>query len=273
MTLHRWACGLLLALAPSWAMAEPASKPVVVPFELLKSGHMAVMVKVNGKGPYRLIFDTGAPITLLNTKLARASGVLREITDNPFAGLFGAAEQVKVKEIEVGAQKAEDVAAVVMDHPTVEAISRALGPIEGIVGFPFFARYKMILDYQAKTMTFVPNGFKPPDVMQGMILALAGGDEGTKVLAPAAQWGVRVGKADADVEAGVTVQEVLPKSAAAAGGVKAGDRLLTVDGRWTDTVTDLYTALEHIKPGATVHVTVQRDGKEITLKVKPTSGL
>jgi len=33
---------------------------VKVPFELLKSGHMAGNVKVNGKGPFKLIFDTGA---------------------------------------------------------------------------------------------------------------------------------------------------------------------------------------------------------------------
>ena len=53
---------------------EQQAKPVVVPFELLPSGHMTVMVKVNGKGPYRLIFDTGAPITLLNNKRGQGSG-------------------------------------------------------------------------------------------------------------------------------------------------------------------------------------------------------
>ena len=45
---------------------------------------------------------------------------------------------------------------MVMDHPTVEAISKTVGPIDGIVGFPFFARYRMTLDYQAKKLTFVP---------------------------------------------------------------------------------------------------------------------
>jgi hypothetical protein len=273
MALHRWALALLICSGSSLAAAETPPKPVVVPFELLKSGHMAVMVKVNGKGPYRLIFDTGAPITLLNTKLAKAAGVLRDVPESPLAGLFGGGAQVTVKEVQVGEQKAENVAAVVMDHPVVEAISRALGPIEGIVGFPFFARYKMTLDYQAKTLTFVPSGFVPPDVMQGMILALTGGDPGPRILAPASQWGVRAHKGAEDEEPGVAIKEVLPGSAGAAGGLKVGDRLLTVDGRWTDTLADLYTALSHIKPGSTVKVMVQRDGKEVELKVKPTSGL
>ena len=182
--------------------------------------------------------------------------------------------EVKVKELDVGGQKAEDVMAVVMDHPTIEAISRAFGPIDGIVGFPFFARFKTTLDYQAKTMTFLPNGFKPPDVMRALMEALmsSGNNQEPKVLAPAAQWGILARNADDD-EAGVTVKTVLPGSPADQAGLKAGDRLLTLDRRWTDTLPDLYAAAGYVKPGTTVPVKIKRDGKEIELKVKPASGL
>ena len=57
----------------------------VVPFEILKTGHMTVKVKVNGKGPYRLIFDTGAPINLLNNKIAEEAGLLKGMRRSPFA--------------------------------------------------------------------------------------------------------------------------------------------------------------------------------------------
>src|SRR5437763_829348 len=132
-----YATGALLAglltggmSAPAAPAAAPAAKAVTVPFELLKTGHMAVMVKVNGKGPYKLIFDTGAPITLLNNKVAREAGLLKNMK-KPAISLFGSMGEVKIPLLEVGDQKAEDVAAVVMDHPTVEAISNELGPIEG----------------------------------------------------------------------------------------------------------------------------------------------
>ncbi len=275
MTARSWAPALALALlAPvAYAPGSPPApdKAVTVPFELLKTGHMTVMVKVNGKGPYKLIFDTGAPITLLNNKVAREAGLLKNMA-RPAFSLFGNMGEVKVKELEVGDQKAGNVAAVVMDHPTVEAISRAFGPIDGIVGFPFFARFKMTLDYQAKTMTFVPNGFKPPDVMQGLVIALMADPPAEKVVAAAGQWGI-LAKEAGDEESGVVVKEVLAGSAAAAAGIKAGDRLLTLDGRWTDTLVDVYTAAGHVKPGDTVHVTVRRDGKEMVLKVKPAAGL
>jgi hypothetical protein len=248
-------------------------KPITVPFEMLKTGHITVMVKVNGKGPYKLIFDTGAPMMLINNKVAKEAGLLKD--GKPAFSLFGAAE-AKLETVEVGEQKAENVAAMIMDHPTVEAISRAFikeaGPIDGIVGFPFFARFKMTMDYKEKTLTFMPNGYDPPDIMKLMQAALMHGDE-VKILSPAAQWGFLPAKEDKDDDAGVTVKEVFPGGAAAAAGLKAGDRLLTIDGRWTDSIPDLYRAAEYVKPGATAPVTLKRDGKEITLKVKPTTGL
>src|ERR1700682_1438317 len=120
MTRRIFASALLCLCVSLPAMAE-APKSVTVPFELLKTGHMTVMVKVNGKGPYKLIFDTGAPITLLNNKIARQAGLLQDVP-KPLFSFFGSMGEVKVKTLQVGDQKADNVTAVVMDHPTVEAI-------------------------------------------------------------------------------------------------------------------------------------------------------
>jgi len=273
---------LLVLFAPAVRADAPKveapAKPVVVPFELLPSGHMAVMVKVNGEGPYRLIFDTGAPITLLDNKVAKDAGLLKGQAE-PLFSIFGSRGEVKVKEIQVGDEAVQDLTAIVMDHPTVQAISNAFekklgGPIHGIVGFPFFARFKMTLDYQAKTVTLLPNGFKPPDVMQAMMAAImAAGSDEPKVLAPAGQWGLLAEKAADDADPGVTVKSVLSSSPAEAAGLKAGDRLLTLGGRWTDSLVDLYQAAGYVKPGETAKVVVKRGGKEMTLTVKPASGL
>jgi membrane-associated protease RseP (regulator of RpoE activity) len=268
---------VLLASLTTAVRAE-APKATVVPFELLPSGHMAVMVKVNGEGPYRLIFDTGAPITLLDNKVAKAAGLLKD-TPEPLFSIFGSKGEVKVKELQVGEQKVPDMTAIVMDHPTVEAISKAFekqlgGPIDGIVGFPFFSRFKMTLDYQAKTVTLMPNGFKPPDVMKAMMTAImASASDEPKMLAPAAQWGMIAAKETGDKEDGVMIQSVLPDSPAAAAGMKDGDRLLTLDGRWTDSLVDLYTAAGYVKPGETAPIVVKRKGKELKFKVKPIAGM
>jgi membrane-associated protease RseP (regulator of RpoE activity) len=262
----------LLVTLSAHADSKSPPKPVTVPFELLKSGHMTVEVKVNGKGPYTLIFDTGAPTSLLSTRIGKEAKLLNNKSSSFMPG-FGSIGEAKIKTLEVGTQKAEDVSAIIMDHPTVQLLGDKLGKkIDGIVGFPFFARFKMTLDYEKKTMTLVPSGYKPQDVMAAMTTMLLSGPT-KKTLAPAAQWGILTAKEVGDEDDGVDVKSIVPDSAADKAGLKRGDRLLTIDGRWTDSLPDLYEAASYVKHGTTVVVRVKRAGKELELKVTPQKGL
>jgi hypothetical protein len=271
---------IALIVLPAFLHAEddtklPAKK-FIVPFELIQTQHMVVSVKVNGKGPYRLVFDTGAPDSLVSNKVAKEGQIFGKDFKKPFFSLFGSMGQVKIKEIELGELKAANVSAQVLDHPTVQAISNFVGPIEGILGFTFYARYKMSIDYEKKQITFEPNTYVPGDVMKMMMDKMTSPDAAKKiapVLAPAGLLGIRVEKAVSDEDAGVTVVDVLPKSAAAAAGFKADDRLLTLDGRWTDTVTDCYLASSLIRPGSHVMATVLRGGKKVQLELIVRAGL
>jgi len=259
-----------LLLIPALVRAGEQPKSFAVPFETIKSQHMVVNVKINGKGPYRLIFDTGAPDSIVNNKDAQASGILSKDSKGTGFALFGSRGQAKIKSLEAGELKAENLSVMVIDHPTVALISKAVGPIEGIVGFTFFARYKMSIDYQKKEMTFTPVDFTPPDTMQMLMkkmLAPASERAKPRILAPGGLFGLKVEKDEKDEEAGVTVKEVLPDTPAAAAGLKAGDRLLTLDGRWTDSVGDCYFAASRVRPGTAVPATVMRDGKEKRLKI------
>lgn len=271
-----------LVWSPAQADAPPA--PVTVPFEILSkgrnfSGHIAVQVKINGKGPYRLIFDTGAPTMLLTTKVAKESGLIGAGAKKP-AGRTPLAMpgQVTIGSLEIGGVTANDVPAVVLDHPTVAAIAEVFGPIEGIVGFPFFARFKTSIDYQAKEFTFVPSGYKPADVMQSLMTTLMtrsrdrGNAQPPRVLSPAAQWGLRLEKAESDADPGVVIAEVMPESAAAQAGIQAGDRMLTLDGHWTDGIADAYAAASTVKPGQRVEIKILRQGQETRIRMAPRAG-
>src|SRR5262245_49090499 len=112
---------LALVLIASPARAADG-KSVTVPFTQLPSGHITVQVKIDGKGPYQLIFDTGAPMSLINNRVATDSGLAKGIKKPLFAP-FGALGEVKIKKLEVGDQAAEDVSAMIMDHPTVKAFN------------------------------------------------------------------------------------------------------------------------------------------------------
>jgi hypothetical protein len=265
-------------LLPAWAGAqengkkEPAKK-IVVPFELIKTQHMVVNVKVNGKGPYRLVFDTGAPDSLVSNKIFKDAELTAKGGGLP---LFGARGSAKIKTLEMGDLKAENISTMVMDHPTVQAIASFAGPLEGIIGFTFYSRYKMSIDYEKKEMTFEPNTYEPGDVMEMLVKKLSAPKsvrEAPRILAPSALLGIRVAKEKDDEAAGVLVKEVMADSPAAQAGLKTGDRLLTLDGRWTDTIPDTYIAAGQLEPGRAVNAQITRDGKKMTVKLTVRAGL
>jgi hypothetical protein len=270
----RWSAAALLLFALGDLAPVRADETAKAPFDTIKTQHIVVMVKLNGKGPFRFIFDTGAPVTIMSTKVAVEAGILPKDSKSIGIGLLGGLTQYKIKTLELGDLKAENVSTTVMDHPTVDAISKAVGPVEGLIGLTLFGKYRTTIDYQAKQMTFTPVDFTPPNVMQNMqALVLNSSTAKKKILAPAGQWGLRVSKGAKDDAAGVVVSEVLQGGPAAAAGLKAGDRLLTLDGRWTDTVADCYKAAGAVRPGTSAPVTVLRDGKELELTVRVAAGL
>src|SRR4030088_443540 len=117
---------ILLAAASARAGEQP--KAFSVPFDTIKTQHMVVDVKINGNGPYRLIFDTGAPDSLVNNKLAKDAGLFPKDFKKPAFALFGAVGKFKIKTLEAGDLKAENLSVMVVDHPTVAAISDVVGP-------------------------------------------------------------------------------------------------------------------------------------------------
>jgi hypothetical protein len=251
-------------------------KRFIVPFELIKTQHMVVNIKVNGKGPYRLVFDTGAPDSLISNKVAKEANVFPKDFKKPLLAMFGSMGQMKIRELELGDLKADNISCMVLDHPTVAAIAKFVGPIEGILGFTFYARYKMSIDYEKKLITFEPNTYEPGDVMKAMMSRFTAPESvrnAPRILAPAGLLGIRVEKAKDDEEAGVTVKDVMADSPAAAAGFQKGDRLLTLNGRWTDSVTDCYLASGQLRLGDPAIAQVLRDGKKVKLKVTLRSGL
>src|SRR4051794_7332191 len=96
-----------VSLVVATALAQPpalkekvAGKAAAVPFEMLASNHMVVKAKINGKGPYRLIFDLGAPITLLSNKASESSGVVKKGAPRSF--LFAMRGEAEVGTLDVG---------------------------------------------------------------------------------------------------------------------------------------------------------------------------
>ena len=266
---------LLAGLVPALiAQDVPPAKSlkVTLPFELVASNHMVVEAKINDKGPFRLIFDSGAPVSLLGNKAAEESGTIAKGAPRSF--LMAMRGEGTIKELEVGDLKAKDIPVIILDHPTLKALGGFLGrPLDGIIGFTFFARYRTTIDYQAKLMTLEPVDFEVRDILKELPERLAGPKVAKRrVLAPSGLWGLTLGD-PLDSGAGVAIKTVRPGSPAEAAGLKVGDVLTTLDGRWTSSTADAYAAANGATPGQAVEVVVLRDGQELKLQVKPVGGI
>lgn len=265
------------------ALAVPASissqeepkeeaKPIVIPFELLSSNHMAIKAQINGKGPYRLIFDVGAPFTVIGTKAAKETGVSKPGTGS---FLLGIERDRTMKSLKVGEVESKDIPVLVMDHPAVDALSSFFRPLHGIVGYTFFARYKTTIDYQARTMSLEPVDFRVTNLLDNIEDRMMGPKVARKeYLSPSGLWGITLGEPEGGLSSpGMPIRSVTPGSAADAAGLRAGDVLTSLDGRWTTSATDVFQAAAKAPGSGEVAVEVLREGKPLALKVQARPGL
>lgn len=258
--------------------AGEAKKAIKVPIEILKSKHLAVQIKVNDKGPFRVILDTGAPVTIVSNRLAEEAGLLTEKTKKSGLGFFGARLPMKVKKLQVGDAVVENSELMIMDHPLVEFAGKVLGRLDGIVGFPFISQFAATIDYQSEQLTLEPTSYKSGGSYFEMMMSLGLGmmfedaKPVKKILAPQTLWGF-VPSNPNDKKNGIVIDSVMPGTPAAAGGMQSGDRLLVLDGTWTDTVEDCYRAAANVEIGQKVIAKIERNGQTIEVAVTPKVGL
>jgi hypothetical protein len=258
---------------PSQPTAKPAKTNAVVPFEMLPTNHMLVEARINGKGPYHLVFDLGAPVTLLGNRVSEATEIVK--ANAPRSFLFGMRGEAEVDKLQIGDLTATKLPVLVLDHPVLKALEDMTGRrIDGLMGFTFFARYKTTIDYQAHKMTFEPIDYQVRDLFKELPDRLMGPKVARqRVLAPLGVWGFRLSEpTDGVASPGVPIVEVYHGSAAERAGLKPGDVLISVDGRWTTSIADVFHAAADIEPGHEAAVVIYRGGKEQSFTVRPSDG-
>ncbi len=270
---------LTLARAQQAPPPPPAPAPVkvetkaVIPFEVLSTNHMLVKARINGKGPYHLVFDLGAPITLLNNRVSEASGVIK--ANAPRSILFGMRGEAEIDKLQVGELTVKRLPVIIFDHPLLNALEKiAHRQIDGLMGFTFFARYRTTIDYHAREMTFEPIDYQVHDLLKELPDRLLSPKVARRrILVPAALYGLRLGAPASSLDSpGVLIAEVFPDSPAARAGFKPGDLMVALDDRWTTSLADVFDAAAEIKPGRPVSAVIRRGGKEQTLTIHPVAG-
>jgi predicted aspartyl protease len=125
-----------------------------LPFDLIDN-RIVIDVKLNGKGPFRFIFDSGAS-AVVAPEVVRQLGL--EI-ENLQTGGGGVGEQLvergeaNISETEVGDIHLPAQAFGVISFADTKYVFGA-NRIDGIIGFPLFKRLVVQVDYERRQLTF-----------------------------------------------------------------------------------------------------------------------
>ena len=129
------------------------TSPGEVRFEMAPSNDAAIIVpvKINGKGPYKFVLDTGATFTCIDTKL------VDELKLPEWKGQFGAViapnessvKLVNVDLLEVGNAKATKLQACTID---LQQMQTGGLNIKGLVGLNFLKAYRMSIDFEKRVL-------------------------------------------------------------------------------------------------------------------------
>jgi hypothetical protein len=250
---------------------------VEVPYRLTETNHVMVRVKINGKGPFNMILDTGAPAVFITKNVAKKAGI-----DLDKDG-WGTPKSFELE----GGLKVEKTRTRVEDLFQLEGMNgMGLAGVElhGVIGYNVLARFRIQYDFTADRLKFEPLAFDPPAVvplgkgkgqggleaMGGMMKMLAAfmGIKPNFEVVPRGFVGVEIDDSD-----GVVVKKVLPGSPAAKAGIKPGDKIESVKNVSVDDARELARALAKAGVGQTLKVTVKRGDKTETLTLELGRGL
>ena len=151
-------------------------KAYQVPYRMTETNHFLVRVRVDGKGPFNFLVDTGAPYMFVGLEAAKKIGIAAD-EDEYFTPLGKL-------EFEGGAVLTGMKARV--EDPFQLVSMNALGlpgaSIDGILGFTALARFEIELDPTRDRMVWTRLDYEPKDPFESPAARLrgkpSGGDAG-----------------------------------------------------------------------------------------------
>ena len=264
--------GLSLPMMAVRGESQHADKKYDIPYRLTDTKHVMVRVKLNGKGPFNFILDTGAPALIMSEKVAKAAGLKSDHK--------GWSKLTLAVEGGLTLPDAKGVAADMFQLKGMNAMGVAGVELHGVLGYNILARYRITYDFTKDKLTWVDIGFEPPEIVrlnkgdsQGGLEMLG---ELMKFLAPLL--GLKPnfevqprGFLGFDVEStdgAIVIKSILPKGPAELAGLKEGDKVLELDNKTIRTRSDLSHKVAQLSQGVRITAVIKRgtDKKTITLE-------
>ncbi len=268
-----------------------------IPYQLTETNHFLIRVRINGKGPFNFLVDSGAPALYIATETAKKAAL--EPSKEHFWTL------VQRLDLEGGTVLTNVNARI--EDPFQLVGMNALGlpgaMIDGILGFTILARFRLEIDPTRDTMTWTVLDFVPPDppiphqpngnaqerprelqalsalgpLAKGLAFLMGKQPEEERFLRGflGFQWHET---RPVDGKTCVKVSLVLKGSPADVAGLCSGDHLLSISNQPVSSLKGAQAALAKFQAGDVVQLSVERnikDGKgtqQLTITMTATEG-
>jgi serine protease Do len=298
---------LALTIASSTAGSKEDAKPPApardpqigqsfqVPYRLTDTNHFLVRARINGKGPFNFLVDSGAPALFIATETAKKIG-LNSDPDKFWTPI----DQLDLE----GGSRLMGVKARVEDPFQLVGMN-ALGlpgaSIDGILGFTILARFRLEIDLTKDRMIWTRLDHDPrdppvPDHKPGDQGGAPAGVQAMSVLGPLAKGlaflmgkqpeeqrqprgflGLEWSEQVASGHKQVLVKGVLEGLPAAQGGIKVDDQIIKIGNREIKGLKDARSALSEVHPGDRVPLIIRRGSgiraRELKLMLTAAEGL
>lgn len=282
--------GTLTALptaAPGTTPDPQVGRSFQVPYLLTQTNHYVVRALINGKGPFHLVVDTGAPGLFLATEAAKKAGIASDPKK-----FYSVMDELK---LEGGPTLAK--MPIRVEDPFQLVGMNALGlpgmKLDGLMGFSVLARYRITLDPTHRQMVWTRLDFEPRDAivnrreirkedipvqlqameMLGPAMKFAAffiGKQPPTQRLPQGFAGFSVKETNEGETKSVTIGAIVPDSPAAEAGLQCGDEVIACDGKPVRDAAELAETLSKKAAGANVSIETNRAGvkKKVELELQ-----
>jgi serine protease DegQ len=269
---------LLLCVTSARADNVKPAEPIAVPYRLTPTQHVLVRIKLNGKGPFNFILDTGAPALFVVKKVAENAGA---VTDSRGWSRFDKLEVEGGVVIDRALGRVEDLFQI----EGMNGMGLAGVELHGVIGYNLLARYRIEFDFTRDKLAWTKLDFEPQALAR---MGGKGGSAGLDALGTMMKFlGALMGlKPNFAVEprgflgaelmednGRLVVKRILPDGPAARAGLRAGDTLSKVDQEDASSLDAFGKRLGKLSGGAQLNITVTRDGKTIAMTAELGKGL
>jgi hypothetical protein len=283
------------AKPPAGAPDSQIGRSFQVPYRLTDTNHFLVRVRLNGKGPFNFLVDSGAPTLYVSTETAKKVGLKPDPVE-----FWTPVDRLDLE----GGARLEAVKARVEDPFQLVGMN-ALGlpgaSIDGILGFTILARFRLEIDLTQDRMIWTRLAHEPrdppvPKRRPGEKPAVPAGIQAMSTLGSFAKGlafvlgkqpedeqrlhgflGLEWVEKKRDGRADVEIIRVFAGSPAEKAGLQSGDRIESINRRAITGLKGARAALSLAQPGDKVAIVIRRgrpgNDREVVISIVTGDGL